>query len=121
MIFSTLNKFRIPYIVIKYKIFSPCIPNIVEYNHQILIDQDSCIAEPGLHRLGFKPEREIYRYRNFYMYRNLTPREVSIFRGYKIKPTYQNEDGAVWEIGGRIRRYRYVRQNTIDIRNDNEE
>ena len=41
------------------------------------------------------------------MYKNLKPREVSIFRNFGYEPSYTDENGVAWEFGGRIKRYKH--------------
>lgn len=107
MIFSTLHKIGVPYLVIKFKVTSPLLADVVSYRYQIIIDYDA-----RFQRLGFKPEREIERYQGVYMYRNLSPREVAVFRNYGYEPTYKSQDGTGWEIGGTIKR-RYHRNSRL--------
>ncbi len=104
MIFYTLEKMGIPYVVVKYRLTCPSFDEEVSYRYQIMVDYDTRLS-----RLGFKEEREIERYQGVYMYRNLTHREVSIFRGFGYAPAFINENGAAWEFGGRLKRRRMVR------------
>lgn len=102
IIFSLLEKLGIPYLVIKYKLTSSIDENIIDYRYQIIVDYDI-----RLFRLGFKAEKEIKRYGSWYMYKNLKPREVSIFRNFGYEPSYTDENGVAWEFGGRIKRYKH--------------
>lgn len=82
IIFSLLEKRGIPYLVIKYKLTSSIDENIIDYRYQIIVDYDI-----RLFQLGFKAEKEIKRYESWYMYKNLKPREVSIFRNFGYEPS----------------------------------
>lgn len=102
MIFSVLKELGIPYLVVKYKVTSPLIEDVTAYRYQIIVDYDH-----RLQRLGFRAEREIERYQGWYMYRELKHHEIVIFRHYGYEPDYMDVNGAAWEFGGRIKRYRH--------------
>lgn len=102
MIFYTLKRLGIPYLVIKYRLTSSINEDMISYRYQIIVDYDIRLL-----RLGFKAEKEIKRYGSWYMYKNLKPREVSIFRNFGYEPSYADENGVAWELGGRIKRYKH--------------
>ncbi len=102
IIFSLLEKLGIPYLVVKYRVSSPLIDDVTAFRYQIIVDYDH-----RLRRMGFRAEREIERYQGWYMYRELSPREIAVFRNYGYEPDYRDVNGTAWEFGGKIKRYRH--------------
>lgn len=101
MIFDTLEHQRVPFIVIKYLITVEGLPFCDKNQYEVLIERDD-----RFRRLGFKTEREIWRYRQNYMNRPLSLREVKVFFSkYKhVEPDYEDETGTAWKIDGGVRK-----------------
>lgn len=102
MIFEELKSRAIPYSVVRFTIQSLDDTKVV---YQILVDYAETLAAEFM-RLGFHRER-LTRFRNRYMWRPLTGRELARFLEARYSPVYQDGENMIWNfLGGVKRRFR---------------
>lgn len=99
MIFEELKSRAIPYSVVRFTIQSIDDKKVV---HQILIDYTEDRAAEFM-RLGFHRER-LTRFRNRYMWRPLTGRELARFLEARYVPVYRDGENMIWNFLGGVKR-----------------
>lgn len=102
MIFEELRRRGTPYSVVRFTIQSLGDTKVV---YQILVDYTETLAAEFM-RLGFHRER-LTRFRNRYMWRPLTGRELARFLEARYSPVYHDGENMIWNfLGGVKRRFR---------------
>lgn len=99
MIFEELRRRGTPYSVVRFTIRSMGDKKVV---YQILVDYAETLAAEFM-RLGFHRER-LTRFRNRYMWRPLTGRELARFLEARYSPVYQDGENMIWNFLGGIKR-----------------
>lgn len=99
MIFEELRRRGTPYSVVRFTIQSMDDKKVV---YQILIDYTEDLAAEFM-QMGFHRER-LKRFRNRYMWRPLTGRELARFLEARYSPVYQDGENMIWNFLGGIKR-----------------
>lgn len=99
MIFEELRRRGTPYSVVRFTIQSLDDTKVV---YQILVDYTENLAAEFM-RLGFHRER-LTRFRNRYMWRPLTGRELARFLEARYSPVYQDGENMIWNFGRGVKR-----------------
>lgn len=99
MIFEELRRRGTPYSVVRFTIQSLDDKKVV---YQILVDYTENLAVEFM-RLGFHRER-LTRFRNRYMWRPLTGRELASFLEARYVPVYRDGENMIWNFLGGVKR-----------------
>lgn len=99
MILEELRRRGTPYSVVRFTIQSLDDTKVV---YQILVDYTETLAAEFM-RLGFHRDR-LTRFRNRYMWRQLTGRELARFLEARYSPVYQDGENMIWNFLGGVKK-----------------